>query len=170
MTSQPVDYFLLVPLDPNKRYLYLQICGGKAFLEHLQDPEPIPGRATSMFKLHVKFREHRFTSQPVPCSCDPDIQEGTVNCFVLKWCITIYGPFSWNVNLKCKKIPILISWKRLTECWNYNVLGSNTIVCKVFLKSTIWFLIEIGYKFTSVMHFIMRFMRHFQYFSRKWKH
>jgi len=66
-----------LPLDPNKRYLYLQICGGKAFLEHLQDPEPIPGRATSMFKLHVKFREHRFTSQPVPCSCDPDIQEDT---------------------------------------------------------------------------------------------
>eukprot|EP00112_Aurelia_sp_Birch-Aquarium-sp1_P012545 Seg2636.3 transcript_id=Seg2636.3/GoldUCD/mRNA.D3Y31 product="Centrosomal protein of 76 kDa" protein_id=Seg2636.3/GoldUCD/D3Y31 len=65
-----------MPLDPNKRYIYLQVLGGKAFLEHLQDPEPLPGRATSTFNLYVHFREQRFRSRPVPCACEPDFQEG----------------------------------------------------------------------------------------------
>ncbi|XP_065064875.1 centrosomal protein of 76 kDa-like [Rhopilema esculentum] len=63
-------------VDPSKRYIYLQILGGKAFLEHLQDPEPLPGRATSTFTLFVQYREQRFKSRPVSCSCDPDFQEG----------------------------------------------------------------------------------------------
>ena len=70
---------ILVPFDPNKRYIYLQILGGKAFLEHLQDPEPLPGRATSSFNLYVHFREQRFRSRPVPCACEPDFQEGKFN-------------------------------------------------------------------------------------------
>ncbi|PFX21677.1 Centrosomal protein of 76 kDa [Stylophora pistillata] len=65
-----------VGVDPTKRYLYLQVLGGKAFLEHLQDPEPLPGKVTSTFTLHVHFKGQRFRSRPVPCACEPDINEG----------------------------------------------------------------------------------------------
>lgn len=65
-----------VSVDPSKRYLYLQVLGGKAFLEHLQDPEPIPGKVTSTFTLHVHFKGQRFKSRPVPCACEPDLTEG----------------------------------------------------------------------------------------------
>ncbi|RMX50163.1 hypothetical protein pdam_00004796 [Pocillopora damicornis] len=41
-----------VGVDPTRRYLYLQVLGGKAFLEHLQDPEPLPGKVTSTFTLY----------------------------------------------------------------------------------------------------------------------
>ncbi|XP_032225955.2 centrosomal protein of 76 kDa [Nematostella vectensis] len=65
-----------VGVDPTRRYLYMQVLGGKAFLEHLQDPEPLPGRVTSTFTLHVHFRGQRFRSCPVPCACEPDLTEG----------------------------------------------------------------------------------------------
>ncbi|CAB3981640.1 Centrosomal of 76 kDa [Paramuricea clavata] len=65
-----------VSLDPTKRYLYLQVLGGKAFLEHLQEPEPLPGQPTSMFTLHLHFKGQRFRSRPAACSCEPDIHEG----------------------------------------------------------------------------------------------
>ena len=68
--------FVIVSVDPSKRYLYLQVLGGKAFLEHLQDPEPIPGKVTSTFTLHVHFKGQRFKSRPVPCACEPDLTEG----------------------------------------------------------------------------------------------
>ncbi|XP_027038714.1 centrosomal protein of 76 kDa-like [Pocillopora damicornis] len=65
-----------VGVDPTRRYLYLQVLGGKAFLEHLQDPEPLPGKVTSTFTLYVHFKGQRFKSRPVPCACEPDINEG----------------------------------------------------------------------------------------------
>ena len=43
-------------VDPSRRYLYLQVLGGKAFLEHLQEPESLPGQVTSALTLHVNFR------------------------------------------------------------------------------------------------------------------
>lgn len=63
-------------ISPLRRHLYLQVLGGKAFLEHLQEPEPLPGQVTSTFTLHLHFRNQRFRSKPVPCACEPDIQEG----------------------------------------------------------------------------------------------
>ena len=69
--------YVIVGVDPTKRYLYLQVLGGKAFLEHLQDPEPIPGKVTSTFTFYVHFKGQRFRSRPVPCACEPDISEGT---------------------------------------------------------------------------------------------
>lgn len=68
--------FLLANISPLRRYLYLQVLGGKAFLEHLQEPEPLPGQVCSTFTLHLHFRNQRFNSKPVPCACEPDIQEG----------------------------------------------------------------------------------------------
>lgn len=72
------DFFMYfsVGVDPTRRYLYLQVLGGKAFLEHLQDPEPLPGKVTSTFTLYVHFKGQRFKSRPVPCACEPDINEG----------------------------------------------------------------------------------------------
>ncbi|KAG7470096.1 hypothetical protein MATL_G00135690 [Megalops atlanticus] len=63
-------------IDPTRRCLYLQILGGKAFLEHLQEPEPLPGQVCSTFTLYLSFRNQRFRSKPVPCACEPDLQEG----------------------------------------------------------------------------------------------
>ncbi|KAG7259875.1 hypothetical protein CRUP_025073 [Coryphaenoides rupestris] len=63
-------------MDPTRRYLHLQVLGGKAFLEHLQDPEPLPGQVCSTFRLYLHFRNQRFRSKPVPCACEPDLQEG----------------------------------------------------------------------------------------------
>ena len=63
-------------VDPTRRYLYLQVLGGKAFLEHLQEGQPLPGQVTPNFSLHINFRGQRFRSRPTPCACDPDIQEG----------------------------------------------------------------------------------------------
>uniref|UniRef100_A0A8B9JNU6 Centrosomal protein of 76 kDa n=1 Tax=Astyanax mexicanus TaxID=7994 RepID=A0A8B9JNU6_ASTMX len=67
---------LLTVLANTQRYLYLQVLGGKAFLEHLQEPEPLPGQVCSTLTLHLHFRNQRFRSKPVPCACEPDLQEG----------------------------------------------------------------------------------------------
>ncbi|XP_069476932.1 centrosomal protein of 76 kDa isoform X2 [Ambystoma mexicanum] len=63
-------------IDPTRRYLYLQVLGGKAFLEHLQEPPPLPGQVSSSFTLCLHFRNQRFRSKPVPCACEPDFQDG----------------------------------------------------------------------------------------------
>ena len=54
----------------------MQVLGGKAFLEHLHEPEALPGQVTSTFTLHINFRGQRFRSRPTACACEPDIQEG----------------------------------------------------------------------------------------------
>ncbi|XP_065675020.1 centrosomal protein of 76 kDa-like isoform X1 [Hydra vulgaris] len=64
------------PVDPEKRYLYFQILGGKAFLEHLQDPEDIPGNVVSTFTIHVHFNGQRYNSKAVACACEPAFEEG----------------------------------------------------------------------------------------------
>ncbi|XP_067367603.1 centrosomal protein of 76 kDa isoform X2 [Channa argus] len=63
-------------IDPSRRYLYLQVLGGRAFLEHLQEPERLPGQVCSTFTLYLHFRNQRFRSKPVPCGCEPDLREG----------------------------------------------------------------------------------------------
>ncbi|XP_068615984.1 centrosomal protein of 76 kDa isoform X2 [Brachionichthys hirsutus] len=63
-------------IDPSRRYLYLQVLDGKAFLEHLQEPEPLPGQVCSTFMLYLHFRNQRFRSKPVPCACEPALREG----------------------------------------------------------------------------------------------
>ena len=51
--------------------------GGRAFLEHLQDPEPYPGRVCSYFTLHVNFMGQRYHSKDIACACEPAFDEGT---------------------------------------------------------------------------------------------
>ncbi|WAR13635.1 CEP76-like protein [Mya arenaria] len=63
-------------IDPTRRYLYLYIKAGKAFLEHLEDNNAMPGQVASYFTFHVLFRGQRFKSRPVACACEPDIDEG----------------------------------------------------------------------------------------------
>uniref|UniRef100_A0A3Q2ZD87 Centrosomal protein of 76 kDa n=1 Tax=Kryptolebias marmoratus TaxID=37003 RepID=A0A3Q2ZD87_KRYMA len=76
--SDLIFFFLMsqTNIDPSRRYLYLQVLGGKAFLEHLQEPEPLPGQVCSTFTLYLHFRNQRFRSKPVPCACEPDLKEG----------------------------------------------------------------------------------------------
>uniref|UniRef100_A0A3P9DHW7 Centrosomal protein of 76 kDa n=1 Tax=Maylandia zebra TaxID=106582 RepID=A0A3P9DHW7_9CICH len=68
--------FQIANIDPSRRCLYLQVLGGKAFLEHLQEPDPLPGQVCSTFTLYLHFRNQRFRSKPVPCACEPDLKEG----------------------------------------------------------------------------------------------
>ncbi|RVE62178.1 hypothetical protein OJAV_G00154540 [Oryzias javanicus] len=68
--------------NPSKQFLHLQVLGGKAFLEHLQEPEPLPGQVSSTFTLYLHFRNQRFGSKPVPCTCEPDLREN----FLLELC------------------------------------------------------------------------------------
>ncbi|XP_075069368.1 centrosomal protein of 76 kDa isoform X1 [Mixophyes fleayi] len=63
-------------IDPTRRYLHLQILGGRAFLEHLKEADPLPGQVCSTFTLGLHFRNQRFRSKPIPCACDPDFQDG----------------------------------------------------------------------------------------------
>ncbi|KAG8571310.1 hypothetical protein GDO81_011589 [Engystomops pustulosus] len=63
-------------IDPSRRYLHLQVLGGKAFLEHLQELDPLPGQVCSTFTLSLHFRNQRFRSKPIPCACEPDFQDG----------------------------------------------------------------------------------------------
>ncbi|XP_010637303.1 centrosomal protein of 76 kDa isoform X3 [Fukomys damarensis] len=79
--KQPVGFdkqstFKKTNIDPTRRYLYLQVLGGKAFLEHLQEPEPLPGQVCSTFTLCLHYRNQRFRSKPVPCACEPDFHDG----------------------------------------------------------------------------------------------
>lgn len=73
---EDILFILSANIDPSRRYLYLQVLGGKAFLEHLQEPEPLPGQVCSTFTLYLHFRNQRFRSKPVPCACEPDLKEG----------------------------------------------------------------------------------------------
>lgn len=63
-------------IDSTRRKLYLQVLGGKAFLEHLQEPEPLPGHVCSTYTLYLHFRNQRFHSKPVPCACEPALMQG----------------------------------------------------------------------------------------------
>lgn len=65
-----------VNIDPNRRHLYLQIICGKAFLEYLNEEEPIPGVSQPYFTLHIHFRGQRFKSRAFPVACEPKIEEG----------------------------------------------------------------------------------------------
>ncbi|KAI1894100.1 hypothetical protein AGOR_G00112350 [Albula goreensis] len=75
-TDKEVTQLKKTNIDPTWRCLYLQVLGGKAFLEHLQEPEPLPGQVCATFTLYLNFRNQRFRSKPVPCACDPDLLEG----------------------------------------------------------------------------------------------
>ncbi|KAM8846451.1 centrosomal protein of 76 kDa [Synchiropus picturatus] len=63
-------------VNPSRRHMYLQVLGGKAFLEHLQEPEPLPGQVCPTFTLYMHFGNQRFRSKAVPCACEPDLNEG----------------------------------------------------------------------------------------------
>nr|XP_039267473.1 centrosomal protein of 76 kDa-like [Styela clava]XP_039267474.1 centrosomal protein of 76 kDa-like [Styela clava] len=70
-----------VAVDPTRRYIFIQILGGKAFIDHLNAPK-YPGvsgdstRPCATFTLHLLFRGQRFRSRPVQVACEPDLSEG----------------------------------------------------------------------------------------------
>ena len=69
--------------EPKPSSLFLEVLGGRAFVDHLVDPDlPTGGMRgpprppLSTFTLHVLFQGQRFRSRPVPCSCEPQFREG----------------------------------------------------------------------------------------------
>ncbi|XP_032875313.1 centrosomal protein of 76 kDa isoform X3 [Amblyraja radiata] len=83
-SSKPATHFVdkepaelkKTKIDPTRRNLYLQVLGGRAFLEHLQEPLPLPGQVCATFTLYLHFRNQRFRSKPAACACEPDLQDG----------------------------------------------------------------------------------------------
>lgn len=65
---------------------------GKAFLEHIDEDNGVPGQVVSYFIFHVLFRGQRFKSRPVACACEPDIDEG----FLLELHKDSSGKYSHN--------------------------------------------------------------------------
>lgn len=61
------------PPPSSKRCLFLQVLGGRAFLDHLPGPTPCPH---AHFTLHIHFRGQRYHSREVACACEPDFREG----------------------------------------------------------------------------------------------
>lgn len=84
--SEPPDAF---KLDPTRRYLCVEVLGGRAFLDHLQhelelDPNaatgsvsglPLPPPGKSSFVLYLSFRGQRCHSRPALCACEPDLHD-----------------------------------------------------------------------------------------------
>ena len=68
--------YVTANIDPGRRYLYLYIKTGRAFLEHIDDNDGTPGQVASYFTFHIHFRGQRFKSRPIACACEPDIDEG----------------------------------------------------------------------------------------------
>ena len=85
-------------IDPSRRYLYLNVQGGKAFLEHLNEPDAIPGQKVSAyFTLHIYFRNQRFRSRPVACAVEPEFDEG----FLLELHKEEAGKISLSIPCNC---------------------------------------------------------------------
>nr|CAB3230038.1 centrosomal protein of 76 kDa-like [Phallusia mammillata] len=79
-THKPIDEEVLqakitqkAAIDPTRRYVYLQVLGGKAFLDHLNAPAhpKAVDQECSTFSLHINFRGQRFRSRSVPVACEP---------------------------------------------------------------------------------------------------
>ena len=70
------NIYVTANIDPGRRYLYLYIKTGRAFLEHIDDNDGTPGQVASYFTFHIHFRGQRFKSRPIACACEPDIDEG----------------------------------------------------------------------------------------------
>lgn len=75
-TYTSICFVFVANIDPSRRYLYLYIKAGRAFLEHIDENNGTPGQVASYFTFHILFRGQRFRSRPVACACEPDIDEG----------------------------------------------------------------------------------------------
>lgn len=58
-----------------RQYLYLKICGGRAFIDHLGISNS-SGLHQSSFVIHVALQTQRFKTPQISCECDPQISEG----------------------------------------------------------------------------------------------
>uniref|UniRef100_A0A0N7ZBD6 Uncharacterized protein n=1 Tax=Scylla olivacea TaxID=85551 RepID=A0A0N7ZBD6_SCYOL len=58
-----------------RQYLYLKICGGRAFIDHLGISNS-SGLHQSSFVIHVALQTQRFKTHQISCECDPQISEG----------------------------------------------------------------------------------------------
>ena len=59
--------------------------GGRAFLDHLLEPSSSCQECHNLFVLHIFFRGQRFKSRPIPCACEPKINESFL-LEILKCC------------------------------------------------------------------------------------
>lgn len=79
--SQPVSSTISVPqhirdqVVAGRRYLYLNVCGGRAFIDHL-GINSSGGLRQCFFVVHVALPTQRFRTRQIRCVCDPQICEG----------------------------------------------------------------------------------------------
>ncbi|XP_045112848.1 centrosomal protein of 76 kDa-like isoform X2 [Portunus trituberculatus] len=58
-----------------RQYLYLKICGGRAFMDHLGVSNS-GGPHQPFFVIHVALQTQRYKTRRISCECDPQISEG----------------------------------------------------------------------------------------------
>ncbi|XP_071531062.1 centrosomal protein of 76 kDa-like isoform X4 [Panulirus ornatus] len=61
---------------PGRRYLYLRVCNGRAFVDHLKVKTSPAVDNQSYLTFHLALRSQRFETHGVPCVCEPAINEG----------------------------------------------------------------------------------------------
>nr|XP_045583392.1 centrosomal protein of 76 kDa-like [Procambarus clarkii] len=60
-----------------RRYLYLRVCGGRAFVDYLgKEGIPSPAGGQASLNIHLALHNQRFAIYGVPCVCEPKINEG----------------------------------------------------------------------------------------------
>ena len=65
--------FICSLIGKHGQFVYLQLLGGRAFIDYINEPQTPP---TTRFIFHVYHGNQHFVSAPVISSCDPDIEEG----------------------------------------------------------------------------------------------
>ena len=112
---------LTPPLNPSKRYLYLRVVGGRAFVEHLINQHEVYysllssplfylffyflfyvtyyflqniHNPSAMLVLQLHMMNQRFKTQPVPCSVEPAFSDSFF--FELQVCLHFLSPPALN--------------------------------------------------------------------------
>lgn len=80
-------------LDKSKKYIFLKLQYGKAFIDFLS-----PEATKSNLQIHVSFLNQRFTSKTVPCSVEPLFEDS----FLLNLTSPEYGNIDFATLLKLK--------------------------------------------------------------------
>lgn len=127
-------------VSPPKRCLFLQVLGGRAFLDHLPDPTPCPH---THFTLHIHFRGQRYHSRDVPCACEPDFREGFL--LELEKCSTILSAQADNKEVEGRMIsledclgisdPIQLALTRTNHRGEVNLVGTYSLEWRKVLSN-----------------------------------
>ena len=123
-------------IDATRRHMVLQIVGGRAFLEHLNNDA-----VDSSLTVHIHFRGQRFQSQPTPCACEPDFNEA----FVFEIHKETSGSLHHYNTHQLSTLSVWVSLHRLStlQWWANKVLYSPIAIG---IQIAIWTILAIRFE------------------------